>query len=61
MLNLLTPHRTQTGSTHSLAGANALVEVEPWDGNTEYVSATFAETDTKQAAPAREPAAVPAE
>ena len=31
-LNLLTPSRTQTKSTHSLAGANALVEVAVWDG-----------------------------
>jgi trimethylamine-N-oxide reductase (cytochrome c) len=31
-LNLLTPHKTQTKSTHSLAGANALVEIEVCDG-----------------------------
>ena len=55
-LNLLTPHRTQTKSTHSLAGANALVEVEPWDGNTEYISAAFAEADSSENAPVREPA-----
>ena len=41
-LNLLTPERTQTKSTHSLAGANALVQVEPWDGRIEHVSQTFA-------------------
>ena len=28
VLNLLTPERTQTKTTHSLAGANALVQVE---------------------------------
>ena len=42
VLNLLTPERTQTKTTHSLAGANALVEVEPWDGETAFVSAAFA-------------------
>ncbi len=40
-LNLLTPERTQTKSTHSLAGANALVEVVAWDGKVEHVSAEF--------------------
>jgi anaerobic selenocysteine-containing dehydrogenase len=44
-LNLLTPERTQTRSTHSLAGANALVEVELWDGRTEHLSAVFAEME----------------
>jgi trimethylamine-N-oxide reductase (cytochrome c) len=42
VLNLLTPERTQTKTTHSLAGANALVEVEPWDGETAFASAAFA-------------------
>src|SRR5262249_45658610 len=41
-LNLLTPHRTQTRGTHSLAGANSLVQIEPWDGNTLHVSEAFA-------------------
>jgi len=41
-LNLLTPERSQTKSTHALAGANSLVEIEPWDGRTEHMSATFA-------------------
>src|SRR5207245_10009844 len=45
-LNLLTPHKSQTKSTHALAGANSLVEIELWDGRTEHVSATFATTDT---------------
>jgi hypothetical protein len=44
-LNLLTPERTQTKSTHSLAGANALVQIEPWDGRIEHVSATFAQIE----------------
>jgi anaerobic selenocysteine-containing dehydrogenase len=44
VLNLLTPHETQTKTTHSLAGANALVEVEPWDGRTEHLSEAFART-----------------
>jgi molybdopterin guanine dinucleotide-containing S/N-oxide reductase-like protein len=61
-LNLLTPERTQTKTTHSLAGANALVQIEPWDGNTEFVSHAFAGTETAGAAPERhEPAPVPAE
>ena len=41
-LNLLTPERTQTRSTHSIAGANALVQVELWDGGTEHMSEAFA-------------------
>ena len=41
-LNLLTPERTQTKSTHSLAGANSLVQIELWDGSTEHMSAAFA-------------------
>jgi hypothetical protein len=41
-LNLLTPERTQTKTTHSLAGANALVQVELWDGRIEHMSETFA-------------------
>ena len=63
VLNLLTPERSQTKSTHALAGANALVEVEPWDGNTVFIAAAFAEADKDETAPApeREPAQVPAE
>jgi trimethylamine-N-oxide reductase (cytochrome c) len=41
-LNLLTPERTQTKSTHSLAGANALVQIELWDRRTEHISQAFA-------------------
>jgi trimethylamine-N-oxide reductase (cytochrome c) len=41
-LNLLTPERTQIRSTHSLASANSLVQVELWDGRTEHISAAFA-------------------
>jgi molybdopterin guanine dinucleotide-containing S/N-oxide reductase-like protein len=48
-LNLLTPERTQTKTTHSLAGANALVEIEPWDGATKFVAAVFA-ADAKNGA-----------
>jgi hypothetical protein len=40
-LNLLTPERTQTKSTHSLAGANSLVEIELWDRRAEHMSAAF--------------------
>ena len=45
VLNLLTPERTQTKTTHSLAGANALVEVVLWDGKTDYMSETFAKME----------------
>jgi trimethylamine-N-oxide reductase (cytochrome c) len=41
-LNLLTPHKTQTKSTHSLAGAQSIVQVELWDGRIEHMSETFA-------------------
>jgi hypothetical protein len=41
----LTPHRSQTTSTHSLAGSQALVEIELWDGKTEYISEAFAQTE----------------
>jgi len=41
-LNLLTPERTQTKSTHSLAGANSLVQIEVWDRRIEHMSETFA-------------------
>jgi trimethylamine-N-oxide reductase (cytochrome c) len=45
VVNLLTPHRSQTKSTHSIAGTQALVEIEPWDGKTEYISEAFARTE----------------
>jgi trimethylamine-N-oxide reductase (cytochrome c) len=41
-INLLTPHKTQTKSTHSLAGAHALVQIELWDGRIEHMSEAFA-------------------
>jgi trimethylamine-N-oxide reductase (cytochrome c) len=44
-LNLLTPHKSQTNSTHALAGANSLVEIELWDRRTEHVSEAFALAD----------------
>ena len=57
-LNLLTPEKTQTKSTHSLAGANALVEIVVWDGNPDYLSAAF--SDSQPAAnPAEQPVPVP--
>jgi molybdopterin guanine dinucleotide-containing S/N-oxide reductase-like protein len=62
-LNLLTPHKTQTSTTHSLAGANALVEIELWKGETEFLSATFAKMDQakqQQAMSSATPAAAPA-
>src|SRR5215510_9345015 len=41
-LNTLTPHKTQTKSTHSLAGSHSLVQIELWDGGVEQISETFA-------------------
>src|SRR5258708_37913383 len=47
-LNLLTPERTQTNSTHSIAGANSLVQVELWDGRIEHMSETFARMEKEK-------------
>ena len=47
-LNLLTPHKTQTKSTHSLAGSQSLVQVELWDRRIEHVSETFAALEQEQ-------------
>jgi len=44
VMNLLMPHRSQTKSTHSLAGSHALAEIKLWDGETTYISQAFAET-----------------
>ena len=55
-LNLLTPERTQTKTTHALAGANALVQAELWDGRIEHMSEVFASMERKhdvRAAPQR--------
>src|SRR3977135_2298813 len=41
--NLLTRERTQTKSTHALAGANSLVQIEVWDRRSEHVSGAFAQ------------------
>ena len=60
VLNLLTPERTQTKTTHSLAGANALVEVVLWDGKTEFVSETFAKMDRQAEGKHKAPQLVPA-
>jgi len=57
-LNLLTPHKTQTKTTHSLAGANALVQVEIWDGRTEHISEAFARATTNSQVRATQKAAV---
>jgi trimethylamine-N-oxide reductase (cytochrome c) len=56
-LNLLTPERTQTRSTHSLAGSNSLVQIVPWDGKTEFISQAYggaraAAQETRVAVPA---------
>jgi len=45
VVNLLMPHRSQTKSTHALAGSHGLVEIEPWDGKTDHVSEAFAQMD----------------
>jgi trimethylamine-N-oxide reductase (cytochrome c) len=45
VVNLLMPHRSQTRSTHALAGAQALVQIEPWDGGIEHISEAFAQTE----------------
>src|SRR6266705_1320696 len=47
-LNLLTPERTQTKTTHSLAGANSLVQIELWDRQTEHMSETFARMEKEK-------------
>ena len=64
-LNLLTPEKSQTKSTHALAGSNALVQIEKWNGETEYLSAAFsADTETTPSAAAASAVAqekVPAE
>jgi len=61
VVNLLMPHRSQTASTHALAGSQALVEIELWDGNTEYLSEAFAQADKdSQVKRTREAALVPA-
>jgi len=59
VVNLLMPHRSQTKSTHSLAGSHGLVEIEVWDGKTEYISEAFAQAG-KDAQVKRKPAAAPA-
>jgi len=48
-INLLTPHRSQTKSTHALAGAHCLVEIALWDGNLSYLSEAFARADSDAA------------
>jgi trimethylamine-N-oxide reductase (cytochrome c) len=53
VVNLLMPHRSQTKSTHALAGSHALVEIELWDGETTHISEAFAET--KPVAPVPRP------
>jgi hypothetical protein len=62
-LNQLTPERTQTRSTHSLAGSQSLVQVELWDGRIEHISATFANEKREEPVRAvpRVPEAVPAQ
>ncbi|MDA1325828.1 MAG: molybdopterin-dependent oxidoreductase [Proteobacteria bacterium] len=55
-LNLLTPSKTQTESTHSLAGANALVQIEVWNGNPDHLSEAFSD-----AKPEAKPVETPAE
>ena len=35
-VNLLSPARTQVKNAHSMANGLAMVEIEKWDGTTEY-------------------------
>jgi hypothetical protein len=51
---LLTPHKTQTKSTHSLAGSQSIVQVEVWDGRIEHMSETFAAMEKDGGAKDRE-------
>jgi len=53
VVNLLMPHRSQTKSTHALAGSQGLVEIVPWDGKTEHISEAFA-AKTKENATAKD-------
>jgi trimethylamine-N-oxide reductase (cytochrome c) len=57
VVNLLMPHRSQTKSTHSLAGAQGLVEIELWDGSTEHISEAFAEMPQSDQTPSKREAA----
>lgn len=43
-INLLMPHKSQTKSTHALAGSHALCQIELWDGNIEHISEAYRET-----------------
>ena len=56
-LNQLTPSRSQIARVHAIAGANSLVEIEPWDGSTELGGKARAERKE----PVRERVPVPAE
>ncbi|MGY9005818.1 MAG: molybdopterin dinucleotide binding domain-containing protein, partial [Alphaproteobacteria bacterium] len=40
-LNLLSPKRSQIKQAHSMAASSALVEIELWDGKTEYISESY--------------------
>ena len=61
-VNLLTPHRSQTKSTHSLAGAQALVQIELWDGKIEHMSEAYRRgRAASTAARRRSPGLVPAQ
>ncbi|MFY9734228.1 MAG: hypothetical protein WAL02_03705, partial [Rhodoplanes sp.] len=48
-VNLLMPHKSQTKSTHALAGSQALVQVELWDGKIEHISEAYRETGPEAA------------
>ncbi|MDX1485479.1 MAG: molybdopterin dinucleotide binding domain-containing protein, partial [Alphaproteobacteria bacterium] len=40
-LNLLSPKRSQLKKGHAMSASTALVEIEPWDGNPEFVSESY--------------------
>jgi len=48
-VNLLMPHKSQTRSTHALAGSQALVQIELWDGKIEHISEAYREESRQQA------------
>ncbi|MCZ6609677.1 MAG: molybdopterin-dependent oxidoreductase [Alphaproteobacteria bacterium] len=40
-LNLLSPKRSQIKQAHSMSSSSALVEIEAWDGNPDFVSESY--------------------
>jgi len=59
-VNLLMPHKSQTKSTHALAGSQALVQIELWDGKIEHVSEAYREDVRREGQARQEAHLVPA-